>query len=218
MIQNSSSTRHPQNGCEFGLVARKKGVHPRGFLPRFSDPYRLIKCSHSRRFLIIDSVPPVRRKLKYPGTNRPVRIEEKNTMLLSEIMNTYCPGDGTVLDAYGGTLTTALACVATGRNCIAIEKSAECFNIAEKRLQQITAERLKRQCTQASSDGRDPQISAVEILQSMFLRGHGLETDNENDSDNASELDDCVESESDNGNNEVETGTGSQMTAVSLDI
>ena len=59
MLQKSSSPRYPQNGCEFALLARKRGDHPQGFQPNFSEQYRLIKCSHSRRFSIIDSIPPV---------------------------------------------------------------------------------------------------------------------------------------------------------------
>lgn len=73
MLDKSSSLRYPQNGCEFAIIAWKRGTHPNDFLPNYTEPYRLIKCSHSRRFQLIDSVPPVRRKLKFPNTNRPVR-------------------------------------------------------------------------------------------------------------------------------------------------
>ena len=127
MLQKSSSPRYPQNGYEFALVSRQRGDHPQGFQPRFSEQYRLIKYAHSRRFSIIDFIPPVRRKLKYPGTNRPIRTEEKSNLMIAEIMTTFCPEGGTVLEAYGGTLTTALACIATGRKCIATKKMADCF-------------------------------------------------------------------------------------------
>ena len=187
MLQKSSSPRYPQNGCEFALVSRQRRNHPQGFQPRFSEQYRLIKCSHSRRFSIIDSIPPVKRKLKYPGTNRPVRIEEKSTLMLAEIMATFCPEGGTVLDAYGGTLTTALACITTGRKCIVAEKMADCFEIAETRLQHVAAEKIRRIHT-TSSQTITGQTDAAEIIQAIYMHESESNTDNE-DNDEVDEDD-----------------------------
>lgn len=170
LLQKSSSSRYPQNGSEFAIIARRKGMHPATFEPNFTAPYRLINCSHSRKFAIIDNVPPVRRKLSYPGTRRPVRMEEKNTSMLAEILNTYCPPNGSVLDAYGGTLTTALACLATDRKCIVIEKATDCYNLGLNRLESVAE--MKRSQEGAAQAGNNLQLT---IAASILRAAHSVE-------------------------------------------
>lgn len=51
-----------------------------------------------------------------------------------ELMKTFCPGGGNVFDGFGGTLTTALAAIRTGRRCVVVEKDIECFDLALQRL------------------------------------------------------------------------------------
>jgi len=85
-----------------------------------------------------------RNKLLKPGTKSPVLVEEKNPRLLSEILATFCPEGGRVLDMYAGTLTTALACIDTGRRCSVVEQDVNCFRIAHDRLQKVASETLTR--------------------------------------------------------------------------
>ena len=77
LLQRYSSKVYPQSAAEFGVLGRLRGTHRKHFEPNFRSPYGLLGCSHSRRFSIVDGIPPVRSKLLVPGTKRPVRIEEK---------------------------------------------------------------------------------------------------------------------------------------------
>lgn len=133
-IQFHRLSSFPQNMTEYGIVARKGGSHPQQFEPDFSSPYHRISCPLPRRFASITNVPVTTNKLKYPGKKSIVRVEEKSTDLLVELLTTFCPDGGLVLDAYGGTLTTALACIETRRSCVSIEKDPECFRLAHERL------------------------------------------------------------------------------------
>lgn len=133
-VQYHRLSSFPQNICEYGVVARKLGSHPQQFQPDFSSPFHRLRCKYPRRFSSVIEVPVTNNKLKHPGRKTPVRVEEKNTDLLVELLTTFCPENGSVLDAYAGTMTTALACLETGRSCVCIEKDPECFRLAHARL------------------------------------------------------------------------------------
>lgn len=199
LLQRSSSVMLPQNGSEFAIIARRAGSHPEGFVPRINTPYRLIKCSHSRKFAVVDNVPPIRRKLKYPRSNRPVRIEEKNTLLLSELLNTFCPAGGTVLDAYAGTLSTAIACIATGRKCIATEKDKICFDIALDRLEMIAGLRKGMEVNSKWSQSANNAADASSVMKVL------LEVSKYNG--NADDCDDGEERQDTNTISDTESGT-----------
>lgn len=124
----------PQNLVEYAVVARKNGMHPQNFTPDFESPYHRVSCSLRRRFSAITNVPVTPNKLLFPGKKSVVRVEEKNVNLLTEILTTFCPEDGSVLDAFAGTMSTALACLETNRSCVCTEMDSECFRPAHERL------------------------------------------------------------------------------------
>ena len=155
----------PQNITEYGIVARKGGTHPQQFEPDFISPYHRIPCPLPRRFAAITNVPVPSNKLKHPGKKTNVRVEEKNPDLLIELMTTFCPDGGSVLDAYGGTFSTALACMETGRSCLSVEKDAECFRHAHARLRKKVAA-LKRSADRSKTMETDgPPRKQQRVLQ-----------------------------------------------------
>lgn len=137
-IQRRSSADFAQNNAEMAIVARRPGTHPQGFDPDFSAPFHLIPCNVPRHFAAVHSVPVPSKKLTPATSKSPVRVEEKNVEFITEIIDTYAPADGLILDAYAGTLTTAIACLKAKRRCIAIEMDAACFTEAKGRLQHMS--------------------------------------------------------------------------------
>lgn len=65
---------------------------------------------------------------KYHITAKPLELIEQLVQI--------CPPGGIVLDPFAGSGTTALACIKTGRNFIAVEKTQEYTEIANLRLQE----------------------------------------------------------------------------------
>ena len=124
----------PQVFNEFGVVARKPGQIQDNFKPRFDEPYSLLPCKFPRRLGVIDKIPVARPKLTDPDNNRIVRVAEKDVGLLMELMVTFCPTGGNTFDGFGGTLTTAIACLKTGRPCVVVESDKHCFDLAVQRL------------------------------------------------------------------------------------
>ena len=177
MLRSLTSLYFPQNALEYGIVAQKQGGGPTRFQPPYDEPYGLVKSQHSRRFNVIENIMPVRRKLKVPGSNnKPMRIEEKSALLLSELLHTFCPENGLVLDCYGGTLTTALACIATDRKAIVIEKDENCYREALKRLENVAEAKL-RMLWQISGLPGDQALHEMDLLRVV----------NNNDDENESE-------------------------------
>ena len=82
-----------------------------------------------------------------------------------------------VLDAYAGTLTTAIACLDTDRSCIAIEEKNDCYNLVLKRLERVTDIKNRSQGLQ---DGSNPDITAVTDLLTA-VSSHTSHSDNEVD-------------------------------------
>lgn len=124
----------PQVSSEFAMVAVAQGPRSDGFLPDFDSPFHLINCQMKRRFAAVYNVPVSKNKLMYSKSKSPIRVEEKSIELLTEILDIFIPGDGVVMDPYAGTLTTAIACMQSGRRCFSIEKDAVCFSEALARL------------------------------------------------------------------------------------
>ena len=85
----------------------------------------------------MSGIPVSKEKLLLPGTKSPVLTEEKNVGLLAELINTFCPERGSVLDIYGGTFTTGIASLRTARSCVVIESSASTFRLAHERLRAV---------------------------------------------------------------------------------
>lgn len=143
MMKDTSTVQHhrgdsfPQNACDFSVIARAPGGPKDGFKPDLRSPYNFIPSKTSRRFAAISDIPVSKEKLLLPGSKSPVLTEEKNVALLSELINTFCPERGSVLDMYAGTLSTAIASMRTARSCVSIEANARIYRIAHERLRAV---------------------------------------------------------------------------------
>ena len=68
------------------------------------------------------------------GNQRCYHSTQKPLKLLQWLVATYSREGNTVLDPFAGSFTTALACMALGRKCIAIEKEEKYFSVGVERL------------------------------------------------------------------------------------
>ena len=136
----------PQSSCEFFVVALlppDAGGPGRHMIPE--KPYEYLQPAAlecSRRLSVITGIPTMERKLKgrdSPTGRKFVRGCEKPVKLLRELVETYCPRDGLVVDLYAGTYTTGIACLQTGRPCVMIEMDQECHQRAIKRLRTMAS-------------------------------------------------------------------------------
>jgi DNA modification methylase len=59
---------------------------------------------------------------------------QKPVELMEDIVRVVCPLLGTVLDPFGGSGTTALACIRSGRNCVIIERDPGHVETAVRRV------------------------------------------------------------------------------------
>ena len=105
-------------------------------------PYHIVPdCSYSREFAIIDQIPPPQR-LRFKGSKMQVRTTEKAPALYWELMRTFCPPGGRVLDVFAGPMCSGIACIKSFRPCVLLEKDKRCFELAVQRLQRFAEERL----------------------------------------------------------------------------
>lgn len=191
MLQRSRRERAPQGGSEMAIVCWSPGRHRDNFRTDFVSEYTLIKCSHKRKFAVIDNIPVPRQKLQFPNRKKPVRVEEKSTLLLSELMKTFCPEEGHVLDPYAGTMTTAIACMATGRPCTVVEADPQCYKHAFSRLMQIADKYMERHGNKRETRART-DASTTENNLLHLLEATNVETLSESDNEPSSpEQDEC---------------------------
>ena len=62
-----------------------------------------------------------------------VHPTQKPVGLLKRLIEEYCPPNGVVLDLYGGSGSTLIACAETGRTCYMMELSKDYVNIIQER-------------------------------------------------------------------------------------
>jgi DNA modification methylase len=65
---------------------------------------------------------------------------QKPAKLIEKILRDYSKDGMTIFDPFLGSGTTAVACINTGRNFIGIEKDAEYFEIAQKRIKKAQSQ------------------------------------------------------------------------------
>ena len=90
-----------------------------------------------------------------------MRNSEKSALLVHELMKTYCPEKGYVLDVYAGTMTTAIACLASNRPCDVIKADKECHEIAVGRLLRTIARKEEAQVTRGNA--RNTRASTASV-------------------------------------------------------
>lgn len=131
----------PQGCGELAIVARAPG-NSSGFKVNFNGCYEIIDCTYSRKFGILDNALRCTNPLRRPNSRAEVRPRERHPGVVSEIIETFCAPKGTVLDVFGGALTTAISCVSSRRRCVVLEEDRYCFDLAIRRLEKIYRDML----------------------------------------------------------------------------
>ena len=116
--------------CEFGVVAWNESYRSERFALRLDEPYSILQCKYPLRIGVIDKIPVAMLKLVDPDTKKIFRVGEKSLDLLEEIFVTFNPEGGNTFDGFGGTMTMAIACLKTGRQCVVCEPDKRCFDLA----------------------------------------------------------------------------------------
>lgn len=155
-MQKRAVSEFPQCNAEWGLLARAPGLHPTGFKPDFNGPFHLVNCLLPRRYSAIYNVPVSKTKLTLPNSKSPIRTSEKSVQLITELLDLFMPENGVVLDAYAGTMTTAIACMQSKRSCYCMEKDPLCYREAQARL------RLQVEAVEMY-EGEEPRSSADSV-------------------------------------------------------
>ena len=83
---------------------------------------------------MVDKIPVAMPKLVDPDTKKIFRVGEKSIDLLEEIFLKFNPDGGNTFDGFGGTLTTAITCLKTGRPRVVCEPDKRCFDLTVLRL------------------------------------------------------------------------------------
>jgi len=131
-LQDRNPKYLPQVGSDFALVAYLPHEHQ--FRPDFKSVFTISGPSMKRNIAIMTDIPAPRSKLRRPGTRSPFISNEKSVTLLAEALDLFTPKGGLTLDLYGGTFTTPIAALLSGRRCICIEKKTDLFQAAITRL------------------------------------------------------------------------------------
>ena len=136
---------------EIALHAWKKGASQTEILKRLDyNAPAYVPTSLPGWTDTIDNIPrlPANEAIFLPGTGttkpQMLRPEQKNVSWMKTIVNKYCPGGGTVLDTFAGTLAVAKACISLPqhRKCIACDRDKDCIDISMPSLVVTFAEQL----------------------------------------------------------------------------
>ena len=133
-IQQRQKIDFPQNCTEFILLAKSNGSHPTGFMPDFKHLYNNVCTSSNKAFAGVSNLPVTKFKLLNKPSNEPVRVEEKNVDFILELVSQFSPNNGSIMDPYAGTFTSAIAAFRSKRHSVCIEKDSHCFKLAKNRL------------------------------------------------------------------------------------
>lgn len=130
------------HGGASGTNYRLDGHNDTGTPSRF-----FAKCP-ADRFYYHPKAPPSERST--PGNNHPT---QKPLSLIRELAKlTKTPDGGVVLDPFAGSGTTALACIAEGRDYILIEKKAEYCEIIKRRIAEYNGEAIEEKKIELSNN------------------------------------------------------------------
>ena len=88
---------------------------------------QLLHNTYQRKAPVIDRIAPPSNCLFFPASKTLVRTREKSHGLIWELMKTVFRSGGMVLDPFGGTLTTGIAFMQSGRSCFLLEADEECL-------------------------------------------------------------------------------------------
>lgn len=106
-----------------GKASLRGSDHPlKGFPSRRNDNVLIVNIEWARN------------KALKPETKKAFRGTEKSAQQIQRIIESFCPHGGKVLDFFEDTLRTAIAALATNRECILISKNKVFFNKVVQRL------------------------------------------------------------------------------------
>ena len=174
-----------QNLSEVAAVGRKGGRHPSKFVMDTLSPYtQLPRNRYKRKAPVIDNIAPPSSRLYYPGSKTWLRTSEKSPALFWEIMRTFCPPGGRVLDPFAGTLTTGIAGIQSGRPCVLLETDSRCLSLGVERLRNVARVEIDEALKKATVVGVSDENHRLDAndLNMNELSSHSHETLNvEND-------------------------------------
>ena len=91
---------------------------------------KVCKYEHMWSGMIRAGSPKLNGKTRYHPTQKPVE-------LLANILEDFCAKEGVVLNCFGGSGATLIACEITGRTCLMMEMSPEYCDIVKARYESI---------------------------------------------------------------------------------
>ena len=116
----------PQRHGEIALVAKSKGHHRNGFfLPDFISGDCDEDGGTAQQFASVLNVPICDDRLMRPDSMAPIYNDERSIQLYSTILRMVTTAGASVIDPFGGPLTTALSCLHCSRSCISIHATQE---------------------------------------------------------------------------------------------
>lgn len=139
IIQDANTVRTtrlkdmPQDCGELAVVAKAPGTCS-NFSANLNHPYSRLNCTFKRKIGIIDNVPKCQNPLRGAKSRAELRPRERHPDFVAEVIETFCSPTGTVLDVFGGALTTAISCISSRRPCVVLEQDRYCFDLALRRL------------------------------------------------------------------------------------
>ena len=114
--------------------------------------YRFNKITESKNYGKFDRASQSSGKLRVPSSWQKFNVEvgfhptQKPVALLEYLIKTYTNEGETVLDNCAGSMSTVIACLNTSRNCIAIEKDENYFNMGCERVKNHILENNMNLC------------------------------------------------------------------------
>ena len=123
---------------------------------------------------VIDGVPPAAQKVTFKPSLAQVRPNEKPCALYIELLKTFCPPMGKVLDPFSATLTMGLACIATDRRCVLLETDEKCISHAKPRAVDFAKSKLLEQSAETNQRADDSDTENESTAIRTFVTGNGL--------------------------------------------
>ena len=176
----ANRSKKPQNLAEFVVVAYSPGVNKNHFTADVSTAYPPDVSTFRRRWAIMNKVPvpDLASRLLRSNTRSPVRPMQRSAQAIAELLNTFCPTGGNVLDVRAGAMETGVACMLTNRSCMLLESESYCYKLAVAKLTS-KAEDLEELEVNRKKVARRTRSSAPGELQSLRIT-EGIRTGDRN--------------------------------------
>lgn len=110
-------SRKPQNISDFIVVSYSPGINKENFIADISTEYQADVSTFRRRWAVMNRVrvTDLGSRLMRADTRLPIRPTQRSANAIAELLNTFCPPRGNVLDVRAGAMETGVACMLTNR-------------------------------------------------------------------------------------------------------